>query len=138
MSSHILRPAVLLIALPLLVAIWPRSVAAATLTVTDLVDTGAPGQLRTLITFAASGDRIVIPASTITLSQGALLIPVKILTIQGTGPGATIIDGVGIDRVFDIIGSSVFGSADVTVSGVIIRNGKPAAPSAMAGASSGS
>ena len=39
---------------------------AATFTVTDFGDSGASGQLRTLITQVASGDTIVIPAGTIT------------------------------------------------------------------------
>jgi hypothetical protein len=77
----------------------PGPAAAATLTVTDFGDTGSFEQLRSLITFAASGDTIVIPAGTITLSQGDLFIPVKVLTIEGAGPSATIIDGGGIDRV---------------------------------------
>jgi len=44
------------------------------------------------------------------------------LTIVGTGatPGATVIDGGGIDRVFDIIGT-----APVTISNLTIKNGNP-------------
>ncbi len=48
--------------------ILPRPILAATLTVTDLGDTGAPGQLRTLINAAAPGDTILIPPGTITLN----------------------------------------------------------------------
>jgi hypothetical protein len=44
---------------------------AATFTVTDFGDSGASGKLRTLITQAASGDTIVIPAGTITLTGAA-------------------------------------------------------------------
>ena len=107
---------------------WPRPGGAAILTVTDLGDTtpgGTPGQLRFEITAAASGDTIVIPAGTITLAgpggenlnqRGDLDIS-KNLTIQGAGPGMTIIDGAGIDRVFDIF------AATATVSGMTIRNG---------------
>jgi hypothetical protein len=39
--------------------------------VTDFGDSGAPGQLRTLINAAAPGDTIVVPAGTITLSGPA-------------------------------------------------------------------
>ncbi len=90
---------------------------AATLTVTDLGDTGAPGQLRTLIKTAAPGDTTIIPAGTINLLAGVLAIS-KSLTIQGAGAGVTIIDGGGIDGVFNIS----CGSA-VAISGLSIRKG---------------
>src|SRR3990172_2667293 len=85
----------------------PRGIWAATLTVTDFGDSGAPGQLRTLINAAAPGDTIVIPAGTITLTgpagellnAGGDLNIRKNLTIQGQGAGVTILDGGGIDRV---------------------------------------
>src|ERR1044072_685189 len=48
-----------------------RLSAASILVVTDLGDTGAPGQLRTLINTAASGDTIVVPPGTIVLSGAA-------------------------------------------------------------------
>lgn len=110
----------------------PRGIWAATLTVTDLGDTtpgGAPGQLRFEINAAAAGDTIVIPAGTITLTgaageddnaSGDLDIN-KNLTIQGAGPGLSIIDGGGIDRVFQIFGVTV------TISGMTIRNGNAGA-----------
>ena len=99
---------------------------AAIRTVTDLGDNGAPGQLRTLMSAAAFGDTIIIPAGTITLTgasgenanaSGDLDINID-LTIQGAGAGITILDGGGIDRVFEI-----FDSATVIISGVTIRNG---------------
>src|SRR5437660_155486 len=46
--------------------------APATYTVTDFRDTGAPGQLRTLIRGAALGDTIAIPADTIIKLEGTL------------------------------------------------------------------
>src|SRR3972149_2002429 len=82
----------------------PRPLSAATLNVTDLGDTvpgGATGQLRRLVNDAAPGDTIVIPAGIITLTgtagedanaSGDVDI-VKSLTIDGVGPGVTIIDG---------------------------------------------
>lgn len=127
MLWNIWRVSALATVLLALAPTMPSPAVAATLTVTDLGDTGAPGQLRFLITFAGSGDTIVVPAGTIVLSLGALFVPVNVLTIEGAGTSATIIDGGGIDRVFDVIGSGVFGSADATISGVTIRNGNPGA-----------
>src|SRR5436309_4072934 len=42
------------------------------------------------------------------------------VTITGAGASSVIIDGNGIDRVFD-----VFANGTTTISGVTIRNGKP-------------
>ena len=103
---------------------------AAILSVTSSGDTtpgGAPGELRFHINNAAPGDTIVIPPFTITLTGGAAedanasgdLDITKSLTIQGAGEGMTIIDGGGIDRVFDIIFAD-----GVNISGMTIRNGK--------------
>ena len=106
--------------------IAPPPVSAAILTVTDLGDTGAPGQLRTFINLASSGDTIVIPPGTITLTgvpeedangSGDLDIH-KDLTIQGAGAGVTIIDGGRIDRVLDISCGCT-----VIISGLTLRNG---------------
>jgi hypothetical protein len=121
-------PIRLLVVLLSLGLTWPSPGGAAIRPVTDLGDTtpdGAPGQLRIEITAAVSGDTIAIPAGTITLTgasgesanaSGDLDIT-KDLTIQGAGPGVTILDGGGIDRVFDIF------AATATISGVTIRNG---------------
>ena len=107
---------------------WPHPGVAAIRTVTALGDTtpgGTAGQLRFEITAAASGDTIVIPPGTITLTgasgenanaSGDLDIT-KNLTIQGAGAGITILDGGGIDRVIEIV------AATATVSGMTIRNG---------------
>ncbi len=104
---------------------------AATLTVTDLGDTGAPGQLRTLINAAAPGDTILIPAGTITLkgpagedaNAGGDLDLTKTLTIQGAGTGTTVINGGGIDRVFHIDPFSA--GISVTISEMTITGGNP-------------
>ena len=123
------RLSVFLIGLLAVVPTAPLPASAATLTVTDFGDTGAPGQLRTLINAAAGGDTIIIPAGTIRLitlaeedanATGDLDIH-KDLTIQGAAAGSTIIDGDGrSDRVFDI-----FAPATVTISNVTIRNAFP-------------
>jgi len=103
----------------------PELGAAATLTVTNFGDSGAPGQLRTLLDAAAPGDTIVIPAGTITLTgpadaSGGGLPITKTVTIQGAGPGLTIIDGGGLER-----GMLIYATAgpSVAISNLTIRNG---------------
>lgn len=121
------------VGLLLLAVAWsPASLAAAT--VTDLGDNGAAGQLRTLITGAASGDTIGIPPGTITLTAGQLQVS-KDLVILGADPGAcassglpwpcSIVDGNSKDRVFFISGAPV--APSLTMSAVVIQNGKPRA-----------
>src|SRR5262245_11454843 len=69
----------------------------------------------------------MIPAGVITLrgspgddvNAGGDLDITRDLTNQGAGPGVTIVDGGGVDRVFH-----VFSGAAVTISGVTIRNGR--------------
>jgi CSLREA domain-containing protein len=47
------------------------------------------------------------------------------LTINGTGPGATIIDGNAIDRIFDVNNFSAGGSAvNLTLQGLTLKGGK--------------
>ncbi len=120
MGWNIWRLTVRLACLLAVALILPRPISAATMTVTDLGDTGAPGQLRTLINAAAPGDTTIIPAGTINLLAGVLAIS-KSLTIQGAGAGVTIIDGGRIDGVFNISSGSA-----VAISGLSIRNGKAA------------
>jgi hypothetical protein len=137
MSMRLLAPFAFL--LTLLPVSLHRPAEAATLTVTDCGDTtpgGSSGQLRKLINDAASGDTIVVPACTITLTGAAVdnanqtgdLDVNKSLTIQGAGASSTIIDGSALDRVFDInpLGTP---SVVVTLTGLTIRNGKAASES---------
>ena len=99
---------------------------ASTLTVTDFGDTGAPGQLRSLVNAAVSGDTILIPPGTIVLTgvsgedanaSGDLDL-LKNVTIAGAGSQLTIIDANHVDRIFDIR-SGIF----VKISGLTLRNG---------------
>jgi predicted outer membrane repeat protein len=113
-----------------LAAAGPAS--AAVLTVASCGDTGAQNQLRDRINDAAvSGDTINVPACVITLTgaagndsnaSGDLDIIGKSVTIVGAGPGLTIIDGGGIDRVFHVLTGS-----SLTLIGMTIRNGNSGA-----------
>ncbi len=95
-------------------------------TVTSFADNGGAGQLRTLMNAAAPGDTIIIPPGTIVLTgapnddanfSGDLDVT-KNLTIVGAGAQLTIIDGAGLDRIFQV-------AAGVTasISGLTMRNG---------------
>jgi len=106
---------------------------AAVRTVTDFGDSGAAGQLRTLINAAAAGDTILVPPGTIVLTGAAAedlnasgdLDITKSLTIVGAGKELTVIDADGVDRVLHVPGP-----ATVVVSGMTLRNGSvdPDAP----------
>jgi hypothetical protein len=94
--------------------------------VTDFGDTGAPGQLRSLISLAVSGDTIYVPTGTIRLAgapdedgnaTGDLDVD-KALTIVGAGADLTVIDADFLDRAIDVLGTG-----DLVVSGVTLRNG---------------
>src|SRR5262249_60822974 len=91
------RASAIVVAAVVLVGAAARPSGASVLVVTDLGDTGAPGQLRTLINAAAAGDTIVVPPGTIALSgavgedanaPGDLDIH-KALTIVGAGAALT-------------------------------------------------
>lgn len=107
------------------VLIGAHSLEAATLTVTDLGDSGLPGQIRALIGAASPGDTIAIPPGTITL--GRELLVDKDLTIRGAGPGLTAIDGGGVDRVFEVGTIATV----ATISDMTIRNGSSSAGGAI-------
>ena len=110
------------IRLPLLVCLLaavPGTASAAVHVVSDFGDSGAAGQLRTLINGAAPGDTIVIPPGTIVLTAaGGDLDINKQLTIVGSGADLTIIDANHVDRVMEVTAAG-----DVVLSGVALRNG---------------
>src|SRR4051812_12072851 len=122
MTQHFIRTALVIA----LLAGGARNSAATTLLVTDLGDTGAPGQLRTSINAAVSGDTIILPAGTILLSGGAGedanvtgdLDIHKTLTILGAGPALTTIQIARADRVLD-----VHADGNLTLSGVTLSDG---------------
>jgi hypothetical protein len=97
----------------------PIRASAATLTVTNLADSGA-GSLRSAIAGSASGDIILIATNgVITLTSGELTITTN-LTI--TGPGATnlFVSGNNSNRIFFISSSN----STVSISGLTIDYGR--------------
>jgi hypothetical protein len=89
--------------------------AASTIAVTNGADSG-PGSLRAAIAAAGVGDTVSIPALTVSLTSGQLVIN-QGLAITGAGARATTITGSNLSRVFDIT------SGTVSVSGVTITGG---------------
>src|SRR5205809_100758 len=100
-------------------------------TTADLESPTGPLSLRTAVQLANSHpgpDTIVLPAGTFKLTRfgafedsavtGDLDITTDNLTIQGSTTGQTIIDGNGVDRVFDI-----HGALTVAFSNLIIQGG---------------
>lgn len=104
---------------------------ALTLPVTSNADDGGAGTLRVLVNGASDGDVITIPAdTTITLDPafGGEIIIDKSITIEGAGPGSSVIDANGVftfSRAFTIDDAGT--GNGVTISGVTIKNGDPGA-----------
>jgi hypothetical protein len=69
-------------------------------------DDAGPGSLRQALLDAGSGDTIVVPKGTYTLTSGFLTVDTH-LTIDGAGARKTIIDGDREDRVFKVDGGPV-------------------------------
>jgi hypothetical protein len=83
---------------------------------------GDPGSLRAVITAAANNatlDLSQLGCSTITLTQGEIVVSQDSLYLQGPGAGDLTIDANFDSRVFHHEGAGVFG-----ISGVTIQNGK--------------
>src|SRR5262245_43883148 len=92
-----------------------------TLTVTNALDDGSAGTLRSTIAAAPSGATIdfsnQLQGHTIVLTGGQLVIN-KNLDIEGPGANKLIVSGNNASRVFDI-----GNSATVTIAGLTIANG---------------
>jgi predicted outer membrane repeat protein len=106
---------------PLRVEVLEGRLVLATLTVTNLLDSG-PGSLREKVGLAANGDTIHFMAGltgTITLTTGELQLS-RSVTI--TGPGANVlgVSGHNASRVFEVVA----GATDA-VSGLTITAGQP-------------
>jgi len=96
---------------------------AATLVVSNCLDDGSPGSLRSVISGAADGDVIDMTAlscSTITLATGSIDVNVDNLTINGPGASALAIDGDANGTVFDCFGT---GGGTVTINDLTLTNG---------------
>ena len=109
-----------------------------TLTVNKTQDTDdgtcntADCSLREAIDVAASGDTVVVPAGTYTLTLGTELIIRESILLTGDRPSLTIIQGAtssgaATSRVFKV------NSGEVVISGVTIRHGKSLIGSGVGG-----
>src|SRR5262245_22330821 len=113
------------IALTLLSLTLPRPwlADAATVTVTNCGDTGAPSQLRTLINAnnaGAGGDVINVPACQINLTTPVNPLTIsKSVTIRGAGAQKTIIDGGNVTQIFRVLS----GTPGVAMSGMRLQHG---------------
>ena len=101
-----------------LMALGMAGTAQASITVANQNDSGG-GSLRQAIAEAPSGETIVLPAGTYTLTSGALSI-VKAVTISGHSAADTTVRAGGAFSVFNVSGSFA-----ATISGVTIRDGNP-------------
>ena len=98
-------------------------------TVSNTSDSG-PGSLRQAIVEAGPGETITVPSGTYSLSTGPLRIE-KSLTVTGKGSSDTIVRSVGPFSVFEI--EPPAGKLDVTLSEMMIRDGRVFAEAAIGG-----
>ncbi len=111
--SHVVL--LVVIGLALLTIGTPR-VYAAPLCVNPGGTGGCYSTIQAAVTAAAPGNPITIAAGT--YYEHDILVD-KSLTIAGAGPGSTIVDGQGLNRVFYMSTTS----ASISISGLAIRNG---------------
>jgi hypothetical protein len=90
------------------------SAQAATVAVTNGNDSGS-GSLRAAVAAADPGDTITVPALTVFLTSGQIVVNSSV-TITGAGARQTTISGTDQSRVFDVTGGTV-SIAGVTVTG---------------------
>ena len=91
------------------------SAQAATVAVTNGNDSGS-GSLRAAVAAASPGEMITVPALTVFLTSGQIVVS-KSVTITGAGARQTTISGTGQSRVFDVTGGTV------SISGVTVTGG---------------
>ena len=91
------------------------SAQAATVAVTSGNDSG-PGSLRAAVAAASPGEIITVPALTVFLTSGQIVVSNSV-TITGAGARQTTISGTGQSRVFEITDGTV------SISGVTVTGG---------------
>jgi hypothetical protein len=99
-------------------------IGASAATVTNTNDSG-PGSLRQAIADATGGETISIPAGTYDLAS--VLTVNKSLTFNGAGARSVILDGGGATQIFSIEAPA----AQVTITGVTLRDGKSSGGGAL-------
>src|SRR5437867_7850424 len=104
----------------LLAASCPPGLEAAIRSVTDCGDTGLPAQLRQVVNTASAGDTILVPACTIVLNAGALVVAQSV-TVSGAGASDTLLSAGHQPGVSVLI---VRTGIIVTLSGLSIPDGK--------------
>src|SRR5216117_1439627 len=103
----------------LLAASCPPGLEAAIRSVTDCGDTGLPAQLRQVVNTASAGDTILVPACTIVLNAGALVVGQSV-TVSGAGASGTLLSAAHQPGVSVLI---VRAGIIVTLSGFSIQDG---------------
>ena len=103
----------------LLAASCPPGLEAAIRSVTDCGDTGLPAQLRQAVNTASAGDTILVPACTIVLNAGALVVAQSV-TVSGAGASDTLLSAGHQPGVSVLI---VRTGIIVTLSGLSIQDG---------------
>lgn len=129
---------VVLLAALAVTLLWGAGVArAATDTVTTTVDadtgscTATQCTLRDAVNYSSSGDTILVPAGTYTLTLGQLSVTHD-LTINGAGAPSVTVSGNNSSRVFEIEAG-----ATVTLSGVTVTGGNGTGGSSGSGVGGG-
>ncbi len=103
---------------------WTAVAQASTIIVTTTGDPGPAGttSLRQAVAAASGGDTVSIPAGHFTLALGEIAVT-KAITLTGAGEGATIIDGDGASRVFDVTSTGTVTFQGLTITGGAVNVG---------------
>jgi len=110
-----------------LARVSPPNRPAATLPVTNCLDDGSPGTLRSVVNGAASGDVVDLSGlvcSSITLTSGAIITPQTDLTLRGPASGALTICAGNTSRVIEnYVGGGGAVDTNLTIENLTIANG---------------